>query len=775
MYKFVSMFKSILTVIILLCLHLSLSAQKVGLVLSGGGADALAHIGVIKALEENNIKIDFITGTSMGALIGAMYASGIPILEIEKYFSAPEFIEVSNGSIPSKFHYYPPKPDNDPTMISFRFKTTKEGSSLLIPIKPINSEMLDMDIVKFLAHAEKLANYNFDSLMIPFRCVAADAVTKELVVFKDGSLTEALRASMSYPLFVKPIKINGHLMYDGGIYNNFPVNVMCQEFSPDYIIGSNVSQNVPAPSEDDLFGQLQSILMHNTEYNIYCAEGELIEPEVNFGTFSFERSKEAIEIGYLETQSHLPHITYHVDTENLEETVPINRFKDSQEQIQIGEIIFKDINEKQAIYTGSVLNRKKKKEEVLSLKHFERNYYRLFQESYIEDIRAKLTYNPETDRYDAIVNVTPIKTLTLKIGGNIATRPVTEGYASLEYNNLSTYGFKAGISTHYGTMYQALNIFTQFDFPTKFPIYIKPKFIIHNWNWFESVQANLFVTDKPNYIIEGELYSGLEIGTGIGNDFKLSAEITYLQMESQYYQTKTFSPNDTTDNTRFNGLNGKVVLSSNSLNLPQFPYKGTKFNLQGSLVNGNEYYSPGSTSPIQNESKTEHSFLQLRIDYQRYFRVSSKFRIGATISGAYSTMNAFKNYTSTVIQSPSFKPTPDSRTLFLESFHANKFGAIGAQLVLLPFKKFQLRAEGYIFQPYQAYIPSNDGQVELGSVLADRFAIVSTVASYQTPLGPLSFMVNYYYNSPEISPEEEAPITVLLNFGYIIFNKSAYH
>ena len=767
--------KTIFILIVLLNLQVSLSAQKVGLVLSGGGADALAHIGVIKALEENNIKIDYITGTSMGALIGALYASGIPISEIESYFTNPQFLSISNGSVPSKFLYYPPKPDIDPSLISLRFKNTDEGSTLLLPSKVISSETFDFEILKFLAAAEKLSNYNFDSLMIPFRCVAADIITKELVVFKEGSLTEALRASMSYPFFVKPIKINGHLMYDGGIYNNFPVNIMCNEFSPSYIIGSNVSQNIPEPSEDDLFGQLQNILVRNTEYCIYCTEGELIEPQINFGTFNFENAKQAIQSGYNETQQHLQHITYHINpTSNLIiDTSSI--FLHQNEKIEIGEIIFKEINQKQAVYTGSVLNRKKKKEHTLSLATFERNYYRLYQESYIEDIRTKLIYNKESKKYDAIVHVAPIKTLTLKIGGNIATRPVTEGYASLEYNNLSTFGFKAGISTHYGTMYQAINLFTQFDFPTKFPIYIKPKFILHNWNWFESVQANLFVTDKPNYIIEGELYTGLEIGTGIGNKFKLSTEITYLQMESKYYQIKSFTPNDTVDNTRFNGLNFKVVLSSNSLNLPQFPYKGSSFYLQGSVVNGNEFYTPGSTSPIVEKARNEHAFLQFRLDYQKYFDVTQKFKIGTTFSAALSSMKPFKTYTSTVIQSPSFKPTPDSKTLFLESFHANKFAAIGVQFVALPYKKFQLRAEGYIFQPYQAFQQTQDGGVEYGTILADRFAIISGVASYQTPIGPLSFMVNYYYNSPEISPEEEAPITVLLNFGYIIFNKSAYH
>ena len=755
-------------------IHLISPAQKVGLVLSGGGADALAHIGVIKALEENNIPIDYITGTSMGALIGALYASGIPITHIEKYFTSPEFLELSTGELPPEFHYFYPHPEPTPGIISLRFKKNKDNYTLLLPSKIISSESFDMDVVKRLAQAEKLANYNFDSLMIPFRCVAADVVTKELVVFKDGSLTEALRASMSYPFFIKPIKINGHLMYDGGIYNNFPEDVMCRDFKPDYIIGSNVSQNIEEPNGDDLFGQLQNILIRSTDYSITCVEGELIEPEINFGTFNFENAQEAIDSGYAAAVRHMQHIKYHT-TPTDSNIVLANKFTQQTDSIIINQIIFKGINTKQAKYAGSVLNRKRKKQVGLDLATFERNYYRLFQESYIEDLRTKLQFNPETNKYDAIVDVNPIKTITLDLGGNIASRPVSEGFASFNYNYFSTFGFQLGISTHYGKMYQALNIYTKFDFSSKLPFYIKPKMVIHNWNWFESKQANLFVSEKPNYIIEGELYSGIEVGTGLGNKIKLSAELAYLQMESSYYQTKTFTPSDTTDDTRFNGLNSKITLSSSSLNQKQFAYSGEQVRAMITYTSGNEFYTPGSTSPIEDKSRTSHSFLQLKFDFQKYFKAAEKFRIGLTLSGAYSSMGFFKNYTSTVIQSPSFKPTPDSKTLFLESFHANKYGAIGAQFILLPVKKLQIRMEGYIFQPYRAYIQGSDGQVEFGTPFADRFAIISGVISYQTPIGPLSFSTNYYYNNPDISPEEEAPITVLLNFGYIIFNKSAYH
>jgi NTE family protein len=766
-----------LLIIFNIILSVSVMGQKVGLVLSGGGADALAHIGVIKALEEENIPIDFITGTSMGAMIGALYASGVPIEDIEAYFTSPNFIEVSSGNILEEFHYYYPHPTPNPDIISLKFKKKENGYSLLVPTKVISSESFDFDAVKLLAHAEKLANYDFDSLLIPFRCVAADIVSKELIVFKSGSLTEALRASMSYPFFIRPIKINDHLMYDGGIYNNFPVDVMCSDFDVEYIIGSNVSRNIPEPTEDDLLGQLQNILIQPTDFSIYCKEGELIEPKTNFGTFSFENAQEAIDSGYVEAKRHIQHINYHMParTNKTEVKLDTSSFQTINDSINIGEIVFRGINSKQGVYAGSVLKQKRKKEQHLTLETFERNYFRLFQETYIESIRTKLHFNRTTKLYDAIIDVLPIKSYSLQIGGNIATRPISVGYASFTYSNLSTYGMKVGVSTHYGKMYQAINVFVQFDFPFKVPVFIKPKFVIQNWNWFESRQANLFVSEKPNYIIEGELYSGIEIGTALGNKHKLTLESTYLQMQSNYYQTKSFTPSDTTDNTRFNGLNTKGEISKNSLNLKQYAYAGERLEIKATYTFGNEFYQPGSTSNIIETSKVSHSFIQLKLDYQKYFRADKKLRLGLAVTGAFSNMPFFENYTSTVIQAPAYKPTPDSRTLFLESFHASKYAAVGGQIIWIPIRNLQFRAEGYVFQPYQSYIKTPEGKASYGAEFADRFAIISGTVAYETPFGPLSFSTNYYYNNPDISPEDEAPMTVLLNFGYIIFNNSAYH
>lgn len=760
---------------ILSCFFVALSlfsfGQKVGLVLSGGGADALAHIGVIKALEENNIPIDCITGTSMGAMIGALYASGVPIENIETYFTSKYFQNISGGEIPKKHYYYYPHPEPTPSIVPLSFKRSKDGFSILLPSKVISSETFDFDAVKFLAEAEKLADYNFDSLKIPFRCVAADVVSKELVIFRQGSLTQALRASMSYPFFIRPIELNGHLMYDGGIYNNFPQDVLYNEFKPDYIIGSNVSSNFDKPTDDDLLGQLRSIVVKNTSYSITSTKGTLIEPNIDIGTFSFLDAQEAIDSGYVATLRMINEIQTNVKTKRI----VTKATHKTPEEINIGNIYFSGITSAQSRYAGAIMRSKKRKDSTLTLTQFEKNYYRLFQETYFQDVLTHLKYDSTSNKYNAWVTVKPVKSLVLDLGGNVASRPISSGFASFTYSNLSRVGIKTGLHMHYGKLYQGAHAYSQIDFGANLPIYIKPKITIHNWNWFESRQSNLFVTDKPNYLIEGELFAGVELGAGIGNKLKLTVESSFLQMQSNYYQTRDFTPQDTTDATTFEGSVSKVTLSTNRLNFKQFPYEGTKFSVDLNYVQGVENYKGGSTSLTQNNARINHKFLQLNVDYQEFIKVKQGFRIGLQLNGAYSGMGFFNNYTSTVIQSPSYKPTPDSKTLFLESFRANQFVAGGLKLIFIPWNNFQIRAEGHIFQPYQAFKLSPSGGITYGEPFQDRFTLVSTAGVYQTPLGPLSVSFNYYFNNADISPEENEPYTLLFNFGYIIFNKRAYN
>jgi NTE family protein len=261
-------------------------AQKVGLVLSGGGATGLAHIGVLKALEEKGIPIDYITGTSAGALVGSLYASGFSLEEIEAYVLSDDFQLMTLGKLKSTQRFLYKEQEYNASMVDISFS----GDSIIkksLPTNFISSAFLDFEMLKILGTTGASYNNDFDSLFVPFRCVASDIVNKRSVVFNEGPLNQAVRSSMTFPFYLFPIRVNGTLMFDGGLYNNFPANVMYNDFNPDYIIGSNVSNNAKPPSEDDLISQLTNMLVSYSDYNLPCDAGIIIQPKTDVSTFEF--------------------------------------------------------------------------------------------------------------------------------------------------------------------------------------------------------------------------------------------------------------------------------------------------------------------------------------------------------------------------------------------------------------------------------------------------------------------------------------------------------
>ena len=224
---------------ILICALLvtySATGQKVGLVLSGGGAKGMAHIGVIRVLEENNIPIDYIAGTSIGAIVGGLYAAGYTPDEMEELFKSDDFYFWSTGKIQKDYRYYFKIPEEDPAWIDLRLEKKDEKLKILPPTNFVPQEQMDFAFMELFAATNAACKYNFDSLMVPFFCVATDVNKSQPLVMRSGDLGSAIRASMTVPLVFKPIEIDGVLLFDGGILNNFPHDIMKDLFQPDIII-----------------------------------------------------------------------------------------------------------------------------------------------------------------------------------------------------------------------------------------------------------------------------------------------------------------------------------------------------------------------------------------------------------------------------------------------------------------------------------------------------------------------------------------------------------
>jgi len=212
------------------------SRPKIGLALSGGGARGAAHIGVLRVLEENNVPIDYIAGTSMGAIVGGLYAAGMTTDTIEAELAAIDWDDIFHDLPPRTEKSFRRKRDDDLYLV--RAKPGFSDGKFKLPRGLIRGQKVDVVFSRLALPVSTIED--FDDLMIPFRAVAADIATGEEVVISSGNLGMAIRASMSIPAVFTPAEIDGRLLVDGGIVNNLPISVV-RDMGADIVIAVDIS------------------------------------------------------------------------------------------------------------------------------------------------------------------------------------------------------------------------------------------------------------------------------------------------------------------------------------------------------------------------------------------------------------------------------------------------------------------------------------------------------------------------------------------------------
>ncbi len=293
------------------CLSLSASdavsptAPRVGLVLAGGGARGLAHIGVLKYLEENNIRVQAIAGTSMGSIVGGLYASGMSAVEIEQIVSTLDWQKAFNDDAPRDQLTFRRKQEDYDFLARARLRF-KDGR-FRIPMGIVEGQNLNLMLHNLVSHASKVTD--FDRLPIPYRAVATDIATGDAVVLDHGDLATAMRASMSIPSAFAPVDMDGRLLVDGGIAKNIPVDVV-QAMGVDRLIVIDIGTPLSTRKQLENGGvisvidQLTTILTRkNSEQQIALMGRDdiLIMPALDTAgitTMGFDKAELAIQLGY---------------------------------------------------------------------------------------------------------------------------------------------------------------------------------------------------------------------------------------------------------------------------------------------------------------------------------------------------------------------------------------------------------------------------------------------------------------------------------------------
>jgi NTE family protein len=215
----------------------TLKRPKIGLVLSGGGAKGFAHIGVLKVLEEAGVKVDYIAGTSMGAVIGGLYASGYSATQIDSIFYNTDFDELLQDYIPRSSKSFYEKRNDQMYALTLPFDKLKIG----VPIA-LSKGMYNYNLLSKLTHKVRHIR-DFNKLTIPFLCIATDIEKGEQVILKEGYLAQAMLASSAFPSLFSPVEIDGKLLIDGGVVNNYPVEEI-RKMGADIVIGVDVQDDL---------------------------------------------------------------------------------------------------------------------------------------------------------------------------------------------------------------------------------------------------------------------------------------------------------------------------------------------------------------------------------------------------------------------------------------------------------------------------------------------------------------------------------------------------
>lgn len=292
----------------------SLSRPKVGLVLSGGGAKGFAHIGVLKVIEEAGLPIDYIGGTSMGSIIGGLYSIGYSPKMMQQIVEEQNWDAIMSDAIPQKYISIDDKMLDRHYLATFPLRNKKIQMKSSI----YDGEMINLLLARFTSPVYKIRNY--DELSVPFLCVAADLESSDAYEMTKGNLQRSIRASMSIPFYFSPVEVDGRLLIDGGLRNNFPVPNVRQK-GVDIIIGVDVQRDFHKKDELNSMSTIMDQIILMADIDAYKRAKEdvdvYIKPNLaQYGMMDFNHYDSIIALGERAAREKLPQLKRLADSIN---------------------------------------------------------------------------------------------------------------------------------------------------------------------------------------------------------------------------------------------------------------------------------------------------------------------------------------------------------------------------------------------------------------------------------------------------------------------------
>jgi NTE family protein len=764
------MLKKILCLVLTFSVMLPAVAQRVGVVLSGGGAKGLAHVGVLKQLEANGIPIDYIVGNSMGAVVGAMYAAGYSPRDIEQIVLSKEFQNWATGkALPDKtFNFLTAEPSPSSLRLGLAIDSTFKAR---ISPNLVNDLNLNFALARLLAPAAAAAKYNFDNLFVPYRCLATEVFTRKEIVQKSGLLSDAVRNSMAYPLAFRPIRnLDGRYLFDGAVLNNFPTNVMRQDFKPDIMIGVNVGdvalKKYPFKKDDELLTSTLVFLGSSVaDTNSVGKNGIYIQPSLgSLGAADFDKVRTLIAEGDTATQLKMEEIkrriTRRVDTLELQrrrlafqQSVPAPRFVKVEVQ---------GLRPDQNEYARQFF---RKEGSTYSIDGLEEGYYRLASDDYFRNIYPRIRYDEALKGYVLNVDAQRNNNVATEIGFTLSTRPIESLYLGIEFRYLRRLLYSASANVSVGRFYNGAQGTFRLNAPGRLPFYISPIITYNQWD-YQQTGVLLGSDALSTQVQQRDTKVGAQIGISPRYRSRMVLDVGAFYNVDNYSNLNEISSSAVLDRTSFKGGTAAIRFARNSLNRKQYATAGRRAIITFRGVTGTEVYTPGSTSNFESlgERSRNHQWLQFRGTYERYYTLKQdKSAWGyfgeITISG----QGEFYNYRSSLTSAPVFAPLPDSRTRFLERYRSPRFAAVGLRYSQAVLGKLEWRSEVFTHVNI-AQLQDRSQVAERGADISRPYLTASTGFIFTTPVGPLALHALYYDD-----PTPGNRFGLYAHLGYILF------
>jgi NTE family protein len=756
---------------------LTANAQKVGLVFSGGGAKGLAHIGVLKALEENNIPVDYIVGTSMGGIVGAMYAAGYSPEEIEEIALTEDFQNWVSGNFKSEYRYFFNKKAENPSFITAKLEIDT-GFHVRLRSNLINDVPLNFALLELYGKASAIAKDDFNNLFVPFRCIVADVFSQKMIPVSSGNLAEAVRGTFTVPLVYRPVRVNDKYVFDGGLYNNFPVDVMKNDFKPDYIIGTNVSSKIfneyPKENDEKLMNRfLMYMFLSKSDSTSIGKNGTYIQPDLSeYNTTNFTPVAEIIKKGYDAAMADMSSIRTAITRRTSKADLDKRRmeFKSVLPKLKFSSISASGINSMQKKYIEKVILSTVEDEK--SLEEVRKGYYKLVADDNFETVYPRINYNKENNTTNFELQVQPQKSFKIDFGGAISTRPISNAYVGLQYNYLRKKSYTFSTNFYAGGFYESGQATARVDIPAKIPMYLETELTYNHWNYFNKSQ--IFIESvKPAFIEQSDRRIVMKFGIPFNKNGKLEVQTGFINFNDQYSPNQNFSYGDILDLSSFNGFLNSISFRRSSLNRRQYASKGSSIEMDFQLFSGTEEYTPGNIYRNEIEynlitqSQNKRHWYKAIIKGENYVINSKKYSFGYLAEAVLSNKPLFTTFKGSLLSAPTFNPLQDSKSLYLENFRANSYGALGLKNVFHLKKNLDFRAEGFIFQPVKKFEVDNLQSVVYGRSFTKQHFAYTAGFVYNTLAGPISLSYNYY-------DDAQKRYGIMFHIGFLIYNKRSF-